>query len=177
MGKEHEIHDKLKKAISEIYGQDLEGKIDGTQWVIKIKHGNFLVDISHPVGKNYIYIIYEFDLDIESKDILKNSIGGIAESIEFMHGLRSALTFPDIFYFIHTIKSENGYNVPIGFTVAITLFPFTSELSLYDLNKSIQNVVSVSALGISFLGLRLSSVKSFMEFLKELNSSPGDMYQ
>ena len=175
--KEHEIHNRIEKIISEIYGQDIKGRIEGIKWVIKIKHGTFLVDIMHPIGKDYVDVAYKFDLDEEPKDLMMKSISGSVESRELEHDLRSVLTFPNIFYNIHLEESENGYNVPCGFSVAVSLFPFSGELSIDNLSKDIQDVVSVSTLGISFLGLRLTSVKSFMEFLKELNSSPGDMYQ
>jgi hypothetical protein len=175
--KEHEIHNRIEKILSEIYAQDINGHLEGIKWVIRVKHGKFLIDIMHPIGKNYIDVAYKFDLDEEPKDLMMRSIGGKVEAREIEHGLRTALTFSNTFYNIHMEKSEGGYNVPCGFSVAISLFPFSGELSIDNLSKAIQNVISASALGISFLGLRLTSVKSFMEFLSELNSSPGEMYQ
>jgi hypothetical protein len=176
---EDKLHQKIIEILSAIYEQDVEGGLntDTGEWETKIKHGIFEIDILHPVGKNYVDVVYEFELDGGAKSILKDTVKGKLESVEFEHGLRSALTFPNTFYYIHMMESGDGDKIPEGFVVGVTLFPFTGELSVDNLSKAIQNVAAASALGISFFGLKMTSYRTFMEFLKELNSSPEGMYR
>jgi len=173
-----EVHERIKSLVHEIYNQEVEGRIDADgEWSVNIRHGIFRIDILHPFGEPYIDVAYKYELDDEAKSILKSSVRGAIDSSEFQHGLRNALTFPDTFYFMHMMESEDGDKIPKGFTVGITLYPFSGELSIDNLSKAIQNVAGASALGISFFGSKLASYKAFMEFLSELNSSPGEMFQ
>ena len=176
---EDDLHEKIIALVSAIYEQSVDGRfnVDTKQWETQVKHGNFEIKILHPTGKDYVDIAYVFELNEEAKSILMRSVRGIVESRKFEHGLRSVLTFPDTFYFIQTMISEAGDTIPRGFVIGGTLFPFTGELSIDNLSKAIQDVATVSALGISFFGLKLTSYSAFMDFLKELNSSPEGMYR
>jgi len=175
--KDNELHERLVKFISEIYGQLPACVVTNGGWSAKVKHGTFVIDILHTIGERCITVALNFELDTEAQNILKSGVQGVIESREFEYGLRSTLTFPDTFYFIHTVKSADGANIWSGFVVGATLFPYSPDFSVYILQKAIQNVVNASTLGMGFLGLKLMSNKAFMDFLDELKSSPGEMYQ
>jgi len=175
--KDNELHERLIKFTSEIYEQPPARVMTNGRWSAKVKHGAFEVDILHTIGERHITVALNFELDAEAQNILKCGVQGVIESREFEYGLRSALTFPDTFYFIHMAKSADGASTYSGFVVGATLFPYSPEFSVYILQKSIQNVVNASTLGMGFLGLKLMSNKAYMEFLDELKSSPGEMYQ
>ncbi len=174
-GTKNDFHKKLVNYLSEIYGNKLTTEKMEHGWMIRVMHGKLEINIIYKSNKNYIDVIHRFSLHFEAEKILNENLDE-ASAVEFDHGLRFALTFPNTFYFIRTSETDKKIGIPTGFDVGATLFPLEKDFSLNILQNAIQNVVNASALGISFFSLKLKSDKEFMEFLKELNSSPEGMY-
>lgn len=132
------------------------------------KFGDFPVLIENRKPLKYCMVAFQFTF----------SEGAIVQVInehydrkdhEFIFRLTQALTSPQT-SFIRVL--ENGR--VIGFTVMKSIYPFHAGFSICDLDRAIQAVTSVGAIGIAFLKSEVGPMS--LNKTPQVPSGPGPMY-
>jgi len=169
------IHQRLKESVNETGHEILEEGVDTENniWVLKVKHGNFIVLLLHPLKQKCAVIRFVFQMPKEHQKILQNHFSDPIMFQQLAYGIRAAITSP------HTSHQFllDGEKSIIGFQIDSKVYPSDKSFSLGGFDNSIQSVVSLGLMGISFIGTMLQLGEIAIKQQEALTSSPEGIYQ
>lgn len=172
----NEMHAKILSIVSVSGRQCDSERVVNNVWIINVKQGPLIVNILHPLNRNYILVRFRFDLNETDKKFLISGLHNTTVLSEFEFGLRSAITSNDISYFLRREKCAKNLDIPVGFDIISKVFPLKEEFDIDQIDKAIQNVINFGILGISFFRTKVISSKRLIEMLQSMSTSPSGMY-
>jgi hypothetical protein len=172
------LHNRLKTLTIGTGREIIDETIDKENdlWMLKVKNGNFVIFLIHPQKTKFIITKFVFRLDDKHKKLLKEQFSDPVKSNEYAYGLTAAITS---LYTATTFQIEdcdNGQKIAVGFDIDAKMFPDDRSFSLGLLDNSIQSIVNMGILGMSFIGSLLRVGEMVIKQQEALSSSPDGMF-
>ncbi len=166
-----EIRNQIKEMIVDTDREILREIENEEYWILTIKHGSYIVNLIHP--KRSKYMVVEFPFRIEDEKVLaiiKNILQDPMKGGQFFFSLKSAISSPTTAYRLHHSQDGNF----IGFSILKRIFPFHENFTIKDLDESIQAVVSIGVLGLTFLSIIIGVKELEQRIIEETQKPPPD---
>lgn len=172
------VHDRLKSYIPLTGREIIEENIDAANdlWILKVRHGNFIIFLLHPQKQKFVIIKFVFKLDEPHRDLLKEQFSDPIKSSEYAHGLTAAITSPYNSVNFQLDDCSNGQKIATGFEIDAKIFPDDKSFSIVILDNSIQSVVNTGIMGMSFIGALLRVGEMAIKQQEAYSSSPDGMF-
>ena len=174
----NKVHEEIREFLNETGREIIEEKEkeQNNQWILKVKQGVSKVKILHPTGKDYIYIIFEYEVDEVGQKLLIDTYSGTNNVVDFNYDLVYAITSPHVSISFRRLSTPRSDYIYMGFDIAAKVFPFEESYSIQYLEDAIQNVINAGRLGIYFFAVRLKSYREAIKLLEMLDSSFDGMF-
>lgn len=173
------MHNHLKTLITETGREIVEEGVDKENdlWVVKMKHGIYIVLLLHPLKQKYVVIRFVFELDEEHRNLLKEHFADPIKVNEIVYGLSSAISSPYTARTLRTVDCENGQKLAVGFEVDAKAFPLDKAFTITHFDNAVQSVVSLGVLGITFIASLLQLGEMAIKQQEVMStSSPDGMF-
>lgn len=162
----------LKESLDSLKSPLIKDINEEKWWGFVVGHGPNNILIAHNFENDFANVEFRMNFDDETIRRLSQILEDKTNMLKFYLGFRSVISSPLTGFELFT---DNNNKTLMGFSIQMKIFPFHNDLSIRELNRAIQAVVSVGVAGIDYVAGNLGAL-GIQQELSESPPPPEGMY-